>query len=208
MIKMTTVFQKFLTLTLFTLFISMSITQVEANELAYQEEASEIIHNSIQTEPKKSFLRKLYKELLFSPVWMRNKSLSPAAKELFSYIQNDATLNTNGKLHKDSTLLQRMAQTVYEENRNTYAKVSVEFKISQLYKAYMDYTYFGSINWGAFNARISNLKVNDVSTEWVLHRPDVNPVKILSNVVFWFKWQEGFDLRRNRRGVRYNKRKS
>ena len=196
MIKMTTMFQNYLTLTLFTLLISMSITQVEANELAYQEQASEIIHNSIQTESKKSFLRKLYKELLFSPVWMRNKSLSPAAKELFSYIQNDATLNTNGKLHKDSTLIQRMAQTVYEQNRNVYAKVSVEFKISQLYKAYMDYAYFGSINWGAFNARISNLMVNDVSTEWVLHRPDVNPVKILSKVAFGSSLKKQLDQKK------------
>ena len=89
-----------------------------------------------------------------------------------------------------------MAQTVYEQNRNVYAKVSVEFKISQLYKAYMDYAYFGSINWGAFNARISNLMVNDVSTEWVLHRPDVNPVKILSKVAFGSSLKKQLDQKK------------
>ncbi len=182
--KMKTSLQTYFSLMAFALILSLFATVVQANELEYQERASEIIHNSVKSEVKNSFLKKLYTELLFTPVWMRNTSLSPAAKELFSYIQNDDTLNKNGKLYKDSILLQKMAEMVYAQNKNIYAKVSVEFKISQLYKGYMDYAYFGSINWGAFNARISNLMVNDVSTEWVLHRPDIDPVKVLANAAF------------------------
>jgi murein L,D-transpeptidase YcbB/YkuD len=159
----------------------MQFTEAKANELEFQERASEIILNSLQTEPKNSFLRKAYKELLFTPVWMHEKSLSRSAKELFEYIQNDNTLNKEGKLYRDSTILKEMAENLYAKNGNIYAKVSLEFKISQLYKGYTDYAYFGSINWGAFNARISNLKVNDVSTEWVLYRPDVYPTKMLGN---------------------------
>ena len=159
----------------------MQTAEVKASELEFQEQASEIILNSVQTESQNSFLRKAYKELLFSPVWMRERSLSPAAKELFEYIKSDNTLNKNGKLYKDSTILERMAENMYQTGGNIYAKVSLEFKISQLYKGYTDYAYFGSINWGAFNARISNLMVNDVSTEWVLHRPEVYPAKMLGN---------------------------
>ena len=184
MIQMKTTLKTYVSFMAFTLLFFLSTTVVDANELEHQERASEIIHNSVQAEPQNSFLRKLYKELLFSPIWMRDKSLSPAAKEFFSYIQNDTTLNKNGKLHKDSILLQKMAEMVYAQNKNIYAKVSVEFKISQLYKGYTDYAYFGSINWGAFNARISNLMVNDVSTEWVLHRPEIDPVKVASNAAF------------------------
>ena len=158
--------------------------ELKANELEFQEKASEIILNSLQTEPKKSFLRKAYKSLLFSPVWMREKSPSKAAKELFSYIAADDTLNKEGKLHKDSFLLSKMAEDVYVKEGNVYDKVTLEFKITQLYKAYTDYSYFGSINWGAFQARISNLMVNDVSTEWVLHRPDVYPEKMLEQAAF------------------------
>ena len=159
----------------------MQTAEVKASELEFQEQASEIILNSVQTESQNSFLRKAYKELLFSPVWMRERSLSPAAKELFEYIRSDNTLNKNGKLYKDSAVLERMAENMYQTGGNIYAKVSLEFKISQLYKGYTDYAYFGSINWGAFNARISNLMVNDVSTEWVLHRPEVYPAKMLGN---------------------------
>ena len=165
----------------FAFIFFMQTVEVKANELEFQEKASEIILNSLQTESKRSFLRKAYKELLFTPVWMRENALSPAAKELFKYIRNDNTLNKHGKLYKDSSILEKMAENMYVSGGNIYAKVSLEFKISQLYKGYTDYTYFGSINWGAFNARISNLMVNDVSTEWVLHRPEVYPAKMLGN---------------------------
>ena len=175
----------------FVLFVQT--VEVKANELEFQEKASEIILNTLQTEPKRSFLRKAYKELLFTPVWMRENSLSPAAKELFAYIRNDNTLNKNGKLYKDSSILEKMAEDMYASGKDVYAKVSLEFKISQLYKGYTDYAYFGSINWGAFNARISNLMVNDVSTEWVLHRPDVYPAKMLGNAALGVSLKKQLD---------------
>ena len=185
--------QGFFTFILFIGLFSLSSSMMHADELAYHDRASEIIHNSLQTETDNSFLKKLYKELLFTPVWMRSNALSPAAKELFGYIQNDETLNKNGKLYKESILLKKMAEMVYAKNKNIYAKVSVEFKISQLYKDYTDYAYFGSINWGAFNARISNLMVNDVSTEWVLHRPEIDPVKVLAYVALGSSLKKQFD---------------
>ena len=185
--------QGFFTFILFIGLFSLSSSMMHADELAYHDRASEIIHNSIQTETDNSFLKKLYKELLFTPVWMRSNALSPAAKELFDYIHNDETLNKNGKLYKESILLKKMAEMVYAQNKNIYAKVSVEFKISQLYKDYTDYAYFGSINWGAFNARISNLMVNDVSTEWVLHRPEIDPVKVLDHVALGSSLKKQFD---------------
>ena len=177
----------------FAFLLALQTTEIKANELAYHDRASEIILNSLQTEDKRSFLRKAYKELLFSPVWMHKNALSKAANELFSYIQNDETLNKNGKLSKDSVTLKQMAENLYAGKADIYEKISLEFKITQLYKGYTDYAYFGSINWGAFQARIANLKVNDVSTEWVLHRPDAHPVKMLEKVVFGASLSQLFD---------------
>jgi len=182
------------TMMIVTLIFSLQTVSLKAGELDYQEQASEIILASLKSETERSFLRKLYKELLFTPVWMRERSLSPAAKELFAYIRNDHTLNKNGKLYKDSSILEQMAKNIYAENRNIYAKVGLEFKISQLYKGYTDYAYFGSINWGAFQARISNLMVNDVSTEWVLHRPEVDPIKIVANSAFGVSLKKQLEL--------------
>jgi murein L,D-transpeptidase YcbB/YkuD len=149
-------------------------TNLQASELEYQEAASDVIMNSLKGQGKYSFLRKLYSQLFFTPLWMHEKDISKAAKELFNHIKNDATLDKMGKLYQDVLLLEAMTAEVYGANGTTAQKVDLEFKISQLYEGYTNYAYLGSINWGAFNARISNLMVNDVSTEWVLHRPDVN----------------------------------
>ena len=183
----------FLTMLLLMLAFSLQSTMLHADEIAYQERASDIILNSLQSEEKHSFLRKAYKQLLFTPVWMHEKGLSSAAKELFDYIAHDETLNKEGKLYRDSLTLHRMAENLYARGGDIYDKVSLEFKITQLYKGYVDYTFFGSINWGAFQARIANLMVNDVSTEWVLHRPGVYPEKILEQAAFGTSLKKMFD---------------
>ena len=154
---------------------------VSASEFAYQEKASDIIMNSLQQQKSKGFLRNLYKQLFFVPVWIHEKSLSLAAEDLFTAIENDKTLDREGRIYQNAIRYKTEAQTLYTTHIKISEKVALEFKISQLYEAYTNYRYFGSINWGAFNARISNLMVNDVNTEWVLHRPEVNPVGMLEN---------------------------
>ncbi|WP_415406876.1 L,D-transpeptidase family protein [Sulfurovum sp. CS9] len=166
---------------LFSVILFGESALARTGSLAFQENASDMMLNSLQGQPKHSFLRKLYTRVLFMPVWMHESSFSPSAKELFIQIQNDGTLNKNGQLYKDSFLLEEEAQNVYTNDGTLAEKINLEFKISQLYKAYTDYTYFGSINWGAFQARISNLIVNGVSTEWVLHRPDADPIGMVEN---------------------------
>jgi len=175
--------QVWLSITAFSLILFFQGMKLEASELAFQERASEVIMTSLQTQPKQSFLRKFYSSLLFLPIWMHEKSLSPAAKELFDYIQHDETLNKHGRLYRDAVLLEEDAKALYDGSASLQEKLRLEFKISQLYKAYTDYAYLGSINWGAFQARISNLMVNGVSTEWVLHRPAMDPVKMVEHAV-------------------------
>lgn len=169
------------------------LTAVKASELQYEETASEIIMNSLQGQPKSSFLRKLYTQLFFVPAWMHEKGLSSAAKDLFAHIKHDSTLDKMGKLYQDALLLESRAHEVYASHGSATQKVDLEFKISQLYEGYTNYAYLGSINWGAFNARISNLIVNDVSTEWVLHRPDVDAINMLENAALGASLEKELD---------------
>lgn len=149
------------------------------SNLEYHEVASTVMMNSLQAQPPNSFLKKLYTQLFFVPVWMSENASSPAAKALFTHIKNDDTLNKNGKLYQDVLRLEGKVEDVYRYHGKLVEKVDMEFKISQLYKAYTDYAYLGSINWGAFQARISNLIVNGVSTEWILHRPKANAIAMV-----------------------------
>jgi len=167
-------------LALMLIFASYS-TVADASELAFQESASEIIMNSLQEEPKQGFLQKLYTRLFFVPVWMRELALSPAAHDLLIQIKNDQTLNKTGKLYQDTLLLEERADAVYSSDGTVAQKMELEFKFSHLYHTYTNYAYLGSINWGAFRARIDNLRVNDVKTEWILHRPEVDAIAMVEN---------------------------
>jgi len=156
-------------------------TGLYADSIAYQEKASDIIMHSLQSQSEQTFLNTVYKQLFFLPAWMHEKSLSAAARDLFATIKEDKTLDKEGRLYQNALRFNAEAEKIYTQHATILEKVSLEFKISQLYEAYTNYTYFGSINWGAFNARISNLMVNDVNTEWVLHRPAVDVLGMLEN---------------------------
>jgi murein L,D-transpeptidase YcbB/YkuD len=164
------------------LLLSQSM-MLQAKTLAYEEHATEVIYNSLKSEPSKSFLKKLYKRVLFLPVWMHEKGISPAAKDLFAVMRADETLDVHSKLYIDARSMYDEAQQLYLTPSSFLKKMEMEFRISLLYKAYVDYTYFGSINWGAFQARIANLIVNDVSTEWELHRPQVDPIGMVERAL-------------------------
>ncbi|HSR74730.1 MAG TPA: L,D-transpeptidase family protein, partial [Sulfurovum sp.] len=70
---------------------------------------------------------------------------------------------------------------VYGSNGTLVQKVDLEFKLSQLYKAYAEYTLYGSINWGAFLDRLYNLKADAISAGWVTHKPKFGPISLLEN---------------------------
>jgi len=173
--------QKVLKLLILSLLINGFIY---ADEIDYQDNASIIINNSLKAQPKHKFLRHLYKRVLYMPIWTKEHSLSEAANDLFRSIEQDQTLNHNGKLYNDAKILHKMAIDVYQQNDSLAKKVSIEFKISQIYQGYMNYLYFGSINWGAFKARIANLMIDDVHTDWVLHRPKVDPAIVAEKALF------------------------
>jgi len=154
-----------------------------SNALAFQDASSEVILKSLQKQPNHIFLNKLYRQVLFMPIWMHEKGLSPSAKALFHLIENEGTLEEGGPVLQAAFSLESEANNLYAKGGTLLEKMHLEFKISQLYKAFTDYAYLGSINWGAFQARIANLRVNDVKTEWVLHRPTVNPALLVERAM-------------------------
>ncbi len=158
-------------------------TPLRASSVAYEDHATEVIYNSLKRYTHNRFLHRFYKRLLFLPAWMHEKGPSKAAKALFETIRQDATLDPSGVIATDATTLEREAYALYKTKTPFLKKMETEFRISLLYEAYTDYLYFGGINWGAFQARIVNLKVNDVSTEWELHRPRVDRIGMVERAL-------------------------
>jgi len=149
--------------------------------LEFHEVASTVMLNSLQPQPKNSFLKKLYTQLLFVPVWIDEDAPSSLAQELFTLIKEDKTLDHSSNLYQDTLHLEQKVREVYGTNGTLVQKVDLEFKISQLYKAYAEYTLYGSINWGAFQDRLYNLKADAIKAGWVTHKPKFGPVSLLEN---------------------------
>ena len=168
------------------ILVALCITQASSKErmFEYHEVAATVMINTLQSQPQKRFLKQLYTQLLFVPVWIKEEGPSPATKALFAHIKNDPTLEKEGKLFQELLHLEEAVERLYATNGKLAQKMDLEFKISQFYKNYTDYAYFGSINWGAFQARISNLIVNGVSTEWILYRPKVDVIGMLERTAF------------------------
>jgi len=135
--------------------------------------------NSLGALPKSNFLRQLYTQLFFVPVWVQEEKLSPLSRSLFLQIEKDKTLLESSRLKQDARSLAQLAESIYTSNSSLRKKVKLEFNIAQLYKGYADYTLYGSINWGAFQARLYNLNSEGIKAEWVTYKPDYSPISLL-----------------------------
>ncbi len=147
----------------------------------FHEAASTVMMNSLQTQPRNSFLKQLYTRLFFVPIWIDEDSVSSFSKELFRQITEDRTLDTSSKLYQDAIRLEQKAQDVYASNGILSQKVDLEFKISQLYYHYATYALYGSINWGAFKDRLYNLKAQDIHAGWVTYKPKFGPLSLVEH---------------------------
>jgi murein L,D-transpeptidase YcbB/YkuD len=151
--------------------------------LAFHDVSSTVMINSLESQPKDSFLRELYTQLFFVPVWVKEESLTSLSLELFSKIKNDQTLLESSKLKKDAYRLSQQAQKIYGGNGSLRQKVELEFQIAQLYKGYADYTLYGSINWGAFQGRLYNLRSKGIKGAWVTYKPGFTPISLLESAI-------------------------
>jgi len=149
----------------------------------FHDVSSTVMINSLQELPKKHYLKKLYSQLFFVPVWIQEEKLSHFSEALFSQIENDNTLSAEGKLKEEALLLREKAKEMYANYTAVKEKMTLEFDIAKLYKNYMEYRLYGSINWGAFQARMYNLRAEGIKAEWITYKPNFNPIDTLIEAV-------------------------
>ena len=149
----------------------------------FHDVTSTVMMNSLAPLPKNNFLRQLYSQLFFVPVWIQEEKLSILSRELFMQIEKDKTLLETSRIKQDAHRLSELAEEIYTTNGSLTQKVNLEFKIAQLYKGYADYTLYGSINWGAFQGRLYNLRSHNIKADWVTYKPAFSPVSLLEAAV-------------------------
>lgn len=174
---------------LLSLFSSFSI----ASTASYQESASEVMLETFENRHSDPFLKELYSQLYFVPVWTRNDSLSSLAKALFEKIDSDRTLDPKSMLKQESLKLAEDADMLYRSTPGLKAKVELEFRISRLFKSYAEYALYGSINWGAFEAQLYNLKSQGINAGWVPYKPQTDPITLLQEAIMEGSLEDAFE---------------
>lgn len=174
------------------LFLAFATPNLLAN-IKFHDVASTVMMSSLQSVDKNHFLRKFYRQLFFVPVWVKEEGLSDFSKDLFAHIENDQTLGENTKLKINARKMIAYAQTVYTTNDTLTEKIKLEFEIAQLYKGYADYTLYGSINWGAFQGSLYNLRAKKIKGAWVTYKPQYSPISLMENAVLGRTLTEMFE---------------
>ncbi|MFT7823440.1 MAG: L,D-transpeptidase family protein [Sulfurimonas sp.] len=166
------------------LFISSHAFAVDACNSEFEELVSEVMIETLNTDPQKGFLVDLYQEILFVPVWIEERTLSRRAKALFSLIKEDRTLPRSSNLFKKAAALEMRANDTYTADRGLNEKIELEFALSELYKKYAEFRLFGSIDWDHFYSRMRGLRSSGIFAGWVHYRPEATPLSLLEDVMY------------------------
>ncbi|UFH59227.1 L,D-transpeptidase family protein [Sulfurovum mangrovi] len=182
-----------LRMTLTILLSTLFSTTATASTVSYQESVSEVMLDTFASRQSERFLQELYTQLYFVPVWTTEDTLSSLSRSLFEKIRSDRTLDPSSVLREESLGAEEEAEALYRGGATLKEKVALEFRISRLYRRYAEYALYGSINWGAFQAQLYNLKSEGISAGWVPYKPQTDPVTLLQEAILEGSLESAFE---------------
>ena len=182
----------YLSATLISLFLFSGSALAKSADITFSETASDMMINALKPEPDKSFLKQLYTQLFYLPVWIKKEKPSKISLELFEIIKSDKSLENATSLYQNALSLEEEMQQLYTYPSSIVQKINWEFKMSQFYEAYANYVIYGSINWGALQARLSNLRVSAITAGWITYKPNSSPLKVAESAVILGSLKKAF----------------
>ncbi|SFV57051.1 FIG00496585: hypothetical protein [hydrothermal vent metagenome] len=177
---------------LISLLLCSSAAVAKSSDITFSETVSDMMITALKPESGKSFLKKLYTELFYIPVWIKKDKPSRLSQELFDIIKSDKSLERTTNLYRNTLSLEEEMHQLYDYPSSIVQKINWEFKMSQLYEEYANYVIYGSINWGAFQARLSNLRVSAITAGWITYKPDNSPLDVIENAVILGNLKKAF----------------
>jgi len=176
-------FQIILTFSLLALFLFSENAVAKPSDITFSETASDMMIKALKPESDKHFLKKLYTQLFYIPVWIKKNKPSKPSQELFDIIHADKSLDRTTELYRNMLALEEEMHQLYAYPSSIVQKVNWEFRMSQLYEEYANYVLYGSINWGALQARLSNLRVSAITAGWITYKPRSSPLSVVENAI-------------------------
>jgi len=119
------------------------------------------------------FLKRFYHKHGYISLWFDSKGINKRVSSLFSAIENDITLNRDGKIYKQYLFVKNYLNNKERNNIHT------ELYLTALYIDFLNYRIYGLIKWKSFALQLKYLRKRGVSANWVIHKPNFNISELL-----------------------------
>jgi len=147
--------------------------------------ANAIITKAVKTQPKNSYLRKMYQITGNRPIWITQFGLTPIAKELLRRVTKDPLVDRRTKMYKNAKRLLdgTLTSSPFGGKSATRQHIKLEFKLSRLFRNYANYNIYGMIHWGHFKILFKRQAgLNDVYADWEIY-PRYTVYSLLREVI-------------------------
>jgi len=176
-----------------TLFFGLFMTPISAKN--FDTVANAIIIKAVQSQPKDSYLRKMYSIAGYKPIWVTQHNLTPLAKQLLQRVTTDPQLNKNTKMYKNAQniLAGDTTASIFGGKESIGNHLKLEFKMSKLFRNYANYTIYGMIHWDHFKVLFKRQAgLNDVYADWETY-PTHTVYSLLRSIVSGADMNAEFD---------------
>lgn len=133
----------------------------------------------------KKILKEYYQYNNYDLYWMNENSMKEIAIYLLDKIKNDPVLKPYANnIFKLNEVAEKLTQLDKNTNKTQESLITIDFMLTELYDKYMTYILKGSIDWKAFEEKLSMIKKEtEINAQWDKYSLIKNPKILLKKAV-------------------------
>ena len=133
----------------------------------------------------KKILKEYYQYNNYDLYWMNENSMKEIAIYLLDKIKNDPVLKPYANnIFKLNEVAEKLTQLDKNTNKTQESLISIDFMLTELYDKYMTYILKGSIDWKAFEEKLSMIKKEtEINAQWDKYSLIKNPKMLLKKAI-------------------------
>jgi len=159
----------------------ISLSEIEYSEKVTNRLMQRVVFDAnltFKTIPYRKFIQEIYSRNNYMPFWFTNKG--PKYRKLedfFKTIGSDAMLDKRGNIYKK---YQYLKKTFKSNNKRTVdEEITLDMQLSALYKSYLQFHIYGSIQWWDFKKKLKWMRSRKISADWVTYTPKYNITELM-----------------------------
>ena len=126
----------------------------------------------------KEFIQDIYKRHNYVPFWFTSRGpKAKALEDFFKTIGSDIILDKNGNIFKRYQYLKDKLKN--SNNRTIEQELILDIQLSSLYKSYLKFHIYGSIQWWDFKKQLKWLRSRKIAADWVTYTPKYDITELM-----------------------------